>query len=135
MSVRGLTFTKDPVCGMKVDPSTAKFVSKQNGDRIAFCSSHCKTRFDANPHAFARLASESVDPVCGMRVKTESARFTSAAAEKQFYFCSSGCKQKFDADSSRYHRTSMPQIKSLSTRLPRPKNTSVQWIPKSNPMS
>lgn len=47
----GATF-KDPVCGMNVDPKTAKGGSSvYNGDTFYFCSPKCKTKFDQNPQA------------------------------------------------------------------------------------
>ncbi|OYZ23555.1 MAG: copper-translocating P-type ATPase [Bdellovibrio sp. 28-41-41] len=43
----------DPVCGMKVDPATAKGGSSSfNGKSYYFCSTKCKTKFDAKPDSF-----------------------------------------------------------------------------------
>jgi xanthine dehydrogenase accessory factor len=36
----------DPICGMKVDPATAKYSSEFNGRTIYFCCLHCKETFD-----------------------------------------------------------------------------------------
>ena len=45
--------TKDPVCGMDVDPMTAKGGSSTYRDGIYyFCSSKCKTKFDADPEKY-----------------------------------------------------------------------------------
>ena len=41
--------TRDPVCGMTVDPATAKHHTLHNGVNLAFCSPNCKAKFDANP--------------------------------------------------------------------------------------
>jgi Cu+-exporting ATPase len=43
---------KDPVCGMDVDPEHAAASSEHNGQITYFCSTHCKTKFDANPAAY-----------------------------------------------------------------------------------
>lgn len=43
----------DPVCGMKVDPATAKGGSSAfKGTDYFFCNPKCKTKFDANPEAY-----------------------------------------------------------------------------------
>lgn len=39
----------DPVCGMKVDPGTAKFQSEHEGNAYYFCGKGCKEKFDADP--------------------------------------------------------------------------------------
>src|SRR5712672_1300771 len=39
----------DPVCGMKVDPTTAKFKSTHLGEEYVFCSAGCLIKFKANP--------------------------------------------------------------------------------------
>lgn len=40
---------EDPVCGMTVDPKSAKGESKFEGQVYYFCSVNCKTKFDATP--------------------------------------------------------------------------------------
>jgi len=39
----------DPVCGMQVNPATAKHVSMHDGQTFHFCSVGCKTKFEAAP--------------------------------------------------------------------------------------
>ncbi len=39
----------DPVCGMRVDPATAKFHSHHQGEEFHFCSAGCQKKFDAEP--------------------------------------------------------------------------------------
>ena len=39
----------DPVCGMTVDPKTAKHKADHKGQVYYFCSAGCKTKFQANP--------------------------------------------------------------------------------------
>lgn len=49
----------DPVCGMKIDPKTAKGgKSHFEGHDYFFCSSKCKTKFDADPHAYIHKKAE-----------------------------------------------------------------------------
>jgi Cu+-exporting ATPase len=40
---------KDPVCGMDVDPSTAKHSTTYNGTTYFFCAPGCKRAFEADP--------------------------------------------------------------------------------------
>ena len=37
---------KDPVCGMEVDPKTAEYKLKHEGEVYYFCSQHCKENFE-----------------------------------------------------------------------------------------
>ena len=39
----------DPVCGMTVHRSTARYMTRHAGERFYFCSGHCQTRFEASP--------------------------------------------------------------------------------------
>jgi P-type Cu+ transporter len=43
---------KDPVCGMTVDPATAKHHVHHDGRDVYFCSARCKEKFVANPSAY-----------------------------------------------------------------------------------
>lgn len=44
------TLVKDPVCGMMIDPATAKGGSTQyKGENFYFCNPKCKTKFEAEP--------------------------------------------------------------------------------------
>ena len=54
--------TKDPVCGMTVDPGTALH-AERDGHTSYFCSDHCKTKWLAMP-ADARPKDEPKD-CCG----------------------------------------------------------------------
>lgn len=45
----------DPVCGMKVDPASAKGGSTSyKGQNYYFCNPKCKTKFDADPESFLK---------------------------------------------------------------------------------
>ena len=53
----------DPVCGMTVDPHTAKHHADCQGRSYYFCSAGCKTKFIADPAKYLGLkAAEPVDP-------------------------------------------------------------------------
>src|SRR6185312_16683042 len=47
---------RDPVCGMMVDPATAKFRASEGGLTYYFCSAGCQSKFLANPAAYAKHA-------------------------------------------------------------------------------
>ena len=42
----------DPVCGMTVDPGTARRTSEYQGTTFYFCSPGCKKAFDADPSGY-----------------------------------------------------------------------------------
>ena len=46
--------TKDPVCGMDVEPDQAAGKSEFNGTAYYFCSQQCKQAFDRSPEQYAR---------------------------------------------------------------------------------
>lgn len=39
----------DPVCGMKVEPATARYKLEHSGQTYYFCSERCRTKFEADP--------------------------------------------------------------------------------------
>lgn len=50
----------DPVCGMQIDPATAKGgKSSFKGNDYFFCSTHCKTKFEANPQDYLRKKADT----------------------------------------------------------------------------
>jgi xanthine dehydrogenase accessory factor len=44
---------KDPVCGMMVEVSGAKYKSEHNGNNVYFCCAGCKQSFDRQPEKYA----------------------------------------------------------------------------------
>ena len=107
----------DPVCGMTVDPQTAKHQSIHDGDPYFFCCAGCKSKFEADPDRYINkdqknasctcTASEAknaavTDPVCGMTVDPHKAKHGSDYEGRPYYFCSAGCKVKFESDPKRY---------------------------------
>ncbi len=85
----------DPVCGMTVDPHTAKHRAEHHGHSYYFCSAGCKTKFIADPkkylgarepepvvagaiytcpmHPQIRQAGPGACPICGMALEPELA--------------------------------------------------------------
>ncbi|MGF6311549.1 Cu+-exporting ATPase [Bradyrhizobium sp. i1.8.4] len=47
-------FAIDPVCGMKVNPATAKHRFSYGGEEYLFCSSRCRERFEAEPEKYLK---------------------------------------------------------------------------------
>ena len=52
---------KDPVCGMTVDPHTAKHRAAHNGHPYYFCSAGCRTKFEADPARYLDPAGAAAD--------------------------------------------------------------------------
>lgn len=48
------TSTRDPSCGMRVDPTTAPAHVDYGGRRYYFCSKHCGEVFALDPEKFLR---------------------------------------------------------------------------------
>ena len=109
------TRSKDPVCGMMVDPAAARGGSHaHNGKTYFFCNPRCRERFAADPEKYLdpayrpggmggmvqlggiapqqtqpQLAAEgtrSKDPVCGMMVDPAAARGGSHAHKGKHVF-------------------------------------------------
>jgi Cu+-exporting ATPase len=51
----------DPVCGMTVDPHTAKHRADYHGHTYYFCAAGCRTKFSANPEKY--LGERAPEPV------------------------------------------------------------------------
>jgi len=54
---------KDPVCGMDVDPHTAKHRAGHNGQTYYFCSARCRERFVAEPIQYLGEATSKAKPL------------------------------------------------------------------------
>lgn len=87
---------KDPVCGMTVDPSSARHTAEHEQTRYFFCSENCKAKFVADPARYAtpqpkaekpalagiiytcpmhpqiRQSGPGSCPICGMALEPES---------------------------------------------------------------
>ncbi|MDI2059652.1 MULTISPECIES: heavy metal translocating P-type ATPase [Bradyrhizobium] len=48
----------DPVCGMKVNPATAKHRFSYKGEEYLFCSGRCRERFEADPEKYLKPREE-----------------------------------------------------------------------------
>ncbi|WP_262048125.1 heavy metal translocating P-type ATPase [Bradyrhizobium sp. Bra78] len=52
----------DPVCGMKVDPATARHKIDHGGKTFYFCSERCRTKFEADPAKYAHGKAQQAPP-------------------------------------------------------------------------
>jgi Cu+-exporting ATPase len=104
----------DPVCGMTVDPATARFLTKHAGQTYYFCNPSCKQRFEAEPGHYVHTPStahgQAVDPVCGMNVDPARAAGSHVHEGKTYYFCSTHCVGKFRADPARFVMPPAPAL-------------------------
>jgi Cu+-exporting ATPase len=97
----------DPVCGMAVDPATARHRRCHGGETYFFCSEQCARKFTAEPHRYLNAQTAPAmhrvrDPVCGMTVDPHETQHRAEQGGRNYYFCSPGCRQKFVGDPSRY---------------------------------
>jgi Cu+-exporting ATPase len=90
--------TRDPVCGMTVNPDDGKPSHAHDGRAYHFCNPRCLDKFVAAPDVFMT----AIDPVCGMSVETATSRHMSKHAGERFYFCSAGCQGKFEVTPETY---------------------------------
>ena len=51
--------TRDPVCGMTVDPEHSRFSFEYGGTTYHFCCGGCHTAFQTDPEAFLKVAGEA----------------------------------------------------------------------------
>ena len=116
---------KDPVCGMEVNPATAKHSREHQAKKFYFCCAHCAERFTADPQKYlqpvapsglvilggmatpARKPTDVKDPVCGMDVDSATAKHKVDYAGKAHYFCSAHCLEKFRAQPGKYLKPSV----------------------------
>src|SRR5689334_4986713 len=52
----------DPVCGMSVDPHTAKHRAQHNGHPYYFCSARCREKFEAEPEKYLNKSDAKAEP-------------------------------------------------------------------------
>ncbi len=58
----GANVMKDPVCGMSVDPATAKHKAEHAGATYYFCCAGCRAKFVADPARFLASKADSPPP-------------------------------------------------------------------------
>ena len=58
-----LGLSRDPVCGMSVDPSIASYWIARGETKIYFCSEHCKSKYLTDPDKYLRSGAAATDAV------------------------------------------------------------------------
>jgi len=92
------TVTRDPVCGMTVNPQTAKHILDHAEKTYYFCCAHCLEKFKSNPQRFLKNSGpgglvtlgmpRQVPPSMSARSqKPEVQSQTPAPVRSQFYVC------------------------------------------------
>jgi Cu+-exporting ATPase len=66
------SLVKDPVCGMSVDPATAKHKAEHGGATYHFCSAGCRENFVAEPMRFVGAASTVADRAHRARLQSQN---------------------------------------------------------------
>lgn len=103
------TLVIDPVCGMKVDPTSSRHQDDHHGITYYFCSAGCRSKFVSDPakHLTPPKGAPAetktvIDPVCGMKVNLATSKHRLDHDGQTFHFCSAGCRTKFAAAPETY---------------------------------
>ncbi len=120
--------SRDPVCGMDVDPDTAAASCEYEGRMYYFCNPGCLTRFRGHEQHYlksqaepamipvkleikpaAASAEQHIDPVCGMKVDPKTAAGSHEFGGKTYFFCNPHCLHKFKGNETAYlHKGDKP---------------------------
>ncbi|MBS1811214.1 MAG: heavy metal translocating P-type ATPase [Acidobacteria bacterium] len=127
----------DLVCGMSVDPATARFSYQHNDTTYYFCSSSCQQKFSAEPakylakqavsighpagkHSMPMPVSDApatvIDPVCKMKVDPATAEWKYEHDGAPYYFCSRMCYEKFSVDPGEFLRPKFVSLGGLGAK-------------------
>jgi Cu+-exporting ATPase len=113
---------RDPVCGMSVNPESAKARAEHNGKTYYFCCVGCAQKFQQDPAKYLDAAAplknvampvaaatkplarglavlkerpKEEDPVCGMMVDPQKSAGNVDHDGKTYHFCSARCAERF----------------------------------------
>jgi Cu+-exporting ATPase len=122
----------DPVCGMNVNPETAKAKAEYGGKTYYFCCRGCAQKFEQHPEKYFAVpvttkfaaaspfsvlpamktggasvpvvasGSREKDPVCGMMVDPQKAAGKVERGGKTYYFCSLRCAERFRVEPEKF---------------------------------
>jgi len=138
------TTAKDPVCGMTVNPATAKHSREYQGKKLYFCCAHCAEKFQADPQKYlqarppsgfvtlgasgpAAKPATAKDPVCGMDVNPPTAKYKAEHSGKTYFFCSANCLEKFRTDPDRYLKPA-PSANAAKQIIPAPAKPAPSYV-------
>ena len=117
--------TRDPVCGMEVDPASPPGGTVERGRyRYHFCSGACRTRFEKDPSAFIAR-----DPVCGMEVNPKAPKGGQLEhGGQRYFFCSQRCLSRFTEDPGAFLRRGSEGAPAVEAQAPAiPSGVEVEW--------
>ena len=83
---------KDPVCGMNVDPATAKYVHEHAGKKYYFCCAGCQKKFAADPAGYLSKPKPSGLVTLGMPTASKSPASPPLSSRAEPPFRDSGTK-------------------------------------------
>jgi len=86
--------THDPVCGMAVDPATARASCVHDGSVVGFCCAGCRGKFLAAPGRYLHAN----DPVCGALVDRMRPGATVRHEGRRYWFRGKASRERFEAD-------------------------------------
>ena len=92
------TVTRDPVCGMLVDPEAGKPKHVHEDETFHFCHEGCKTKFAADPETYIT----AIDPVSGIEVNRATTAHMAKHSGERFFFSSAQSLATFEADPEPY---------------------------------
>jgi P-type Cu+ transporter len=122
---------RDPVCGMSVNPETAKAKVEHGGRTSYFCGQNCAKRFQEDPDKYLSTPTTTTatapllpvlpepkpkdksagvsngeaterDPVCGMAVDPQRPAAKLEFSGKAYYFCSTHCSERFKKEPQKF---------------------------------
>jgi len=106
---------KDPVCGMTVDPATARFSAEHGGQTYYFCSAGCEQKFRSSPQAF--LTAGSADAAH----RHQAPRSGDPSPRARVYFC------PMDAEVQQDHPGACPKCGMALEAEITPASQKVEW--------
>ncbi|MGF1659674.1 MAG: heavy metal translocating P-type ATPase [Rubrimonas sp.] len=106
--------TRDPVCGMTVDPAAGKPTHAHGGRLFHFCNPRCQEKFAADPDAFL----SATDPVSGATVDRATARHMAKHAGARHYFADGQSLSRFEADPAAFVADPPPAPKGVLWTCP-----------------
>jgi Cu+-exporting ATPase len=82
------TAVKDPVCGMNVDPATAKHRLDHAGESYYFCCGHCVQKFKTNPEKYLAQSRPSLVTFASPAILPAAGAATASTPTQGGYVCS-----------------------------------------------
>src|SRR5271169_6230586 len=84
---------RDPVCGMNVNPATAKHVHEHAGKKYYFCCAGCAEKFKANPQGYLNPPAPKSELVTLGAPKSPSQAVSPAPPSHAAASANAGCRK------------------------------------------